>query len=414
MLKFFLFTGSQKGGIKIKKKIFFVGYGGGHITMLIPVIQALRDLAEYELIVLGLTTSGSKLAQYGIPYIGYQELVDLKEDEEALEIGKRMVAELGQKAKIDEAESVAYLGLSYGDMIKRLGEDKAREEYEAKGRQAFLQLTIMERAFRRFQPDLVIATNSPRSEKAALLTARKMRIPAICVMDLFDPREFKDRIGKPGYADRVCVLSETVKENLKTFGRPEEEIVVTGNPAFDSLANPDLEVMAEQLRSRKGWTGDIMILWARQVNPNDWGLYEKVESYLYALLEKHPNWHLVIRPHPNDPTEFNNLPDRVSLSTQQDDLPTFLQASDVIITVNSTVGIQGVAIDKPLITVELGAASPFTPYGEMGFSIGIQDVNLLEKSILKALDGFKAPATLPKPGRATQAVVEVIREMLAV
>ena len=396
----------------ITKKIFFVGYGGGHMTMLIPVIQALQDQAGYELIVLGLTTSASKLSEAGIPYIGYRELVDSNEDGRALEIGRSMVAELGQKTKIDEAESVAYLGLSYGDMIKRLGEEGAREEYEAKGRQAFLQLTIMERAFRKFQPDLVIATNSPRTEKAALLTARQMGIPAICIMDLFDPREFKDRIGKPGYADRVCVLSETVKENLKTFGRPEEEIIVTGNPAFDSLANPDLRVLAEQLRSRKGWAGDKVILWARQVNPNDWGLYEKVESHLYGLLEKHPDWHLVIRPHPNDPTQFNHLPDRVSLSTQQDDLPTFLQASDVIITVNSTVGMQGVAIGKPLITVELGAASPFTPYGEMGFSIGIHSVDLLEESIQKALDGFKAPETLPEPGYATLAVVGVIRELL--
>jgi len=120
----------------------------------------------------------------------------------------------------------------------------------------------------------------------------------------------------------------------------------------------------------------------------------------------------VIRLHPNDLTQFENLPNKVILSSQKDDLSTFLQASDVVITVNSTVGIQGVAIGKPLITVELGAASPFTPYGALGFSIGIKDVNLLEESILKALNGFKPAATLPKPGGASKAVAGVIRELL--
>ena len=379
--------------------------------MQIPVLQVLREQGDYELIVLGLTTASERLQAAGLPHIGYRHLVE-EGDERALEIGEMMARELGASDKVSREETVAYLGLSYQDLVDRFGENEAKSQFKLQGRRAFLPLTIMERTFKKYQPDLVVATNSPRSEKAAILTARTMGIPSVCLMDLFDPREFEDRIGKPGYADRVCVLSEAVKENLKTFGRPDTEIVVTGNPAFDDLAKPDLQSAAEQLRVEKGWANGKVILWARQVNPNDWGLYESVEAHFYELLERHPDWHLVIRLHPNDLTQFENLPSKVILSSQKDDLSTFLQASDVVITVNSTVGIQGVAIGKPLITVELGAASPFTPYGELGFSIGIKDVNLLEESILKALDGFKPAATLPKPGGASKAVAEVIRELL--
>lgn len=379
--------------------------------MLIPVIQVLRAEGDYELMVLGLTTASERLHEAGIPHIGYRHLVE-EGDEQGLRIGEKMAHELGASDKVSRDETVAYLGLSYQDLVNRLGKQEAENQFKLCGRRAFLPLSIMERTFKKHQPDLVVATNSPRSEKAAILTARKMGIPSVCLMDLFDPREFEDRIGKPGYADRVCVLSQTVKENLKTFGRPDEEIVVTGNPAFDDLAKPGLQSRAEQLRSQKGWASGKVILWARQVNPNDWGLYETVEAQLYDLLERHPDWHLVIRLHPNDLTQFENLPERVILGSQKDDLPMFLQASDVVITVNSTVGMQGVAIGKPLVTVELGAASPFTPYGELGFSIGIKDVGLLEAGILKALGGFNAPAILPRPGGAAQAVAGVIRELL--
>ncbi len=379
--------------------------------MLIPVLQELRAKDDYELVVLGLTTASEKLQAAGIPHIGYRHLVE-EGDEEALKIGENMARELEPSDKVSREETVAYLGLSYQDLIDRLGKREAENQFKLHGRRAFLPLSVMERTFRKLQPDLVAATNSPRSEKAAILTARKMGIPAVCLMDLFDPREFEDRVGQPGYADRICVLSQAVKENLKSYGRHDDEIVVTGNPAFDDLAEPDLQLKAETLRSQRGWADGKVILWARQVNPNDWGLYETVESHFYDLLEQHRDWHLVIRLHPNDLTRFENLPPRVTLSTQKDDLATFLQASDVVITVNSTVGVQGVAIGKPLITIELGAASPFTPYGDLGFSIGIKDVNLLEASILKALGGFKASATLPKPGGAAHAVVEVMRDLL--
>ncbi len=394
------------------KKILFVGYGGGHITMLIPIIHFLRKHSQYHLIVLGLTTAAEKLRAEKITYFGYKNLVDLKIDREALKIGQELFKSLGKKAQVDVEESVAYLGLSYFDLVSRLGALKAKSEFELKGRQSFLQLSILERVFKRYKPDLVIATNSPRSEKAAILTARKMGIPSICLVDFFDPREFEDRISKPGYANRVCVLSESVKNKLMESGRKEREIIVTGNPAFDNLIEQDLKLKSESFRSEFALQNKKVLLWARQANPNDFNLYEQIESCLFHLIDKNPNWTLIIRPHPNDSTSFSKLPKRVYLSPAKNDLATILHVSDVIVTVNSTVGLQGVSIGKPLITVELGFASPYTPYGEMGISIGIKDIKKIEESILKAFEGFKPSATFPKPGNATKEVVKVIKELL--
>ncbi len=380
--------------------------------MLIPVIQCLQRKTDYTPVIFGLTTASKNLTQAGIPHYGYRDLVQ-DGDEKALEIGKKMAAALQGKSQINAEETIAYLGLSYQDMIDRLGEEEAARQFEQRGRQAFLPLSIMERAFKKFKPDLVIATNSPRSEKAAILTAGTLGIPSVCVMDLFDPREFEDRIGQPGYATRVCMFSDFAKQELITMGRKDEEIVVTGNPSFDSLADPELEAQAQAMVVERGWQGRTRILWARQPNPNDWDLYRAVEKKLMELLPDHPDWQLIIRPHPNDSTRFDNLPERVSLSTQNDFLPALVQASDLIITVNSTVGLQGVAIGKPLINVAMGFASPFTPYPEMGISLGIKKIEAMEAAIHKALSpDYKPRETLPKPGGSADAVVRLIRKLI--
>lgn len=380
--------------------------------MLIPVIQILKKEKDFELTVLGLTTASNNLQRAGIEHIGFRHLVE-RGDEPALEIGRKMVEELGDKIKVDREETIAYLGLSYKDMIDRLGEEEAARQYRERGRQAFLPLTIMERALRRFRPDLVVATNSPRAEKAAILTAGKLGIPSVCVVDLFDPREFEDRIGKPGYATRVCVFSEFARQDLLKMGRKPEEVVVTGNPGFDELVDGDLPARAQRMIEERGWANRKRILWARSVEPRDWDLYQQTEAALMDMAHRHQDWQVILRLHPNDPTSLGNLPKRVDQSTQADPLPVLLTSCDVVITTNSTVGLQGAVIGKPVITMDQGFTSSFTQYSQKGISYGVDRVEDLERAIENVLDGNYTPCDrLPKPGGSVHKVVEVIKGLL--
>jgi len=379
--------------------------------MLIPVIQDLQSEHGYELIVMGLTTASENLQEAGLSHIGYRHLVT-EGDEQALKIGEKMAHELGASSKICLEETVAYLGLSYQDLIDRLGEQEAENQLKLHGRQAFLPLSIMERAFKKYQPDLVVATNAPRSEKAAILTARKMGIPSVCLVDMFDPREFEDRIGQPGYADRVCVLGDFVKETLVKEGRKEEEIISTGNPNFDNLEDPGWLDQAEVMVHQQDWTGKRIILWARQVNPRHWEFYRTVEEKLNKLVAKHPDWQVIIRPHPNDPTQFGEFPDAVHLSKKAENIVTLLHLAHVVITVNSTVGMQGVILGKPLITMDMISTAQYLPYSKMGLALGIQDLGELEEAIEKCLSQEFVVPELKKVGQAAQNVVGVIKCLL--
>ena len=74
-------------------------------------------------------------------------------------------------------------------------------------------------------------------------------------------------IGEPGFADRLCVINQDVRE-MFSCGRDENEVLVTGNPAFDTLKLPTTAARGQDLRKSRGWDDNkTTILWASQVEP---------------------------------------------------------------------------------------------------------------------------------------------------
>jgi hypothetical protein len=76
----------------------------------------------------------------------------------------------------------------------------------------------------------------------------------VCIVDLFAIDEVR-WIGQPGYADRICVLNGHVRDFLVQAGRRPDEIVVTGNPAFDALHDAAVVGAGRSLRAERGWQG---------------------------------------------------------------------------------------------------------------------------------------------------------------
>lgn len=389
------------------KNILFVSYGGGHINSLIPIIKKLNVRKDIRLTVLGLTTAGATLEKENIEYIGFRNLVQ-EEDSEAIKIGEKFNNNINNSVVVAE-ETIAYMGLSFFDLVQRYGEETANHMYQTKGRQAFLPLTVMERLFDKIQPDLVITTNSPRAEQAAILTARKYSIPAICLIDLFGISEMA-WIGKSLYADRLCVLNEAVRQLYLGAGRKDSEISVTGNPAFDYLIDPELIKKGQIFREQKNLTNKKVILWAsQQGEPGNYDLPRIIDSKLLNIVQKHPEWHLIIRYHPSENENFTYQHPQISLSTQNDDLSTLLAAVDLVVTMTSTVGLQAALIGKPLVTIDMSIYSKDVLYAEMGLSKGVSNFEDLEATIKMSFETKIAP---PHFEKATDKVIKVIDELL--
>lgn len=405
------------------KKIVCVVYGGGHVNMLLPVIRQLKKIPNIELVILGLTTAGSVLERNKIPYLGFKDLLSLS-NSRALEYGKVLVGKKSNSMLVSYDESVAYMGLNFNELVESYGGEEANRLYKKSGRHAFYPINLMTQFLQEISPDLVVSTNSPRAEKAVINAATQLNILSMCMVDLFVYQSVA-WIGQYEYATKVCVLSEFVKQQLIEAGRAKNQVVVTGNPVFDSI-NTYKENISCFISNRRWIGAKKVILWASQVEPEehpfdkykrgDALLPRKIEAQLFNILLNHPDWQLVIRPHPSENTEYNNLPGNVEISSKSESLYDLLASVDCVITMTSTIAIEAALMGKYVVTVDLSVFSNDSPYSHMGVSEGVDDLIQLEM-VLKntnVVNEAKLDEVVGCTPKATENVLRVILDLIEV
>lgn len=340
--------------------------------MVLPVAQRVRELGLARPLVLALTTAQAPSRAAGLETVGFADFVG-PEDEAALAYGAEL--QQGLSSNADPRESAAYLGLSYADLVAQDGEEGAAKAYRTYGRQCFHPLPSLRRILKAVSPALVVATNSPRAERAAIEAAGELGIPSVCLVDLFAVDE-KRWIGRPGYADRVCVLNEAVRQTLLAEGRLPDEVIVTGNPAFDGLFDPAHAQAAVEVRQRLGLQDRKLALYAPSPEPlrhpvreqtGNEKLPHEVLQELLAWVASRPDALLALRPHPSQAADFAAAPGAV-LTGQDWPLEPLLHASDAVCVTVSTVGLQAWLIGKPVVQVPGSMFDDGAPFSSMGIA----------------------------------------------
>ena len=401
------------------KKILFVSYGGGHVNALLPIYRKLIVDKQYNCSYLALTTAYRRVKETGLPCIGFKDLTDTQSS--VLDLGKMLVDKEQQSASITHEESIAYMGLSYRDLVDNLGEQEAKKIYEKHGRQAFYPLHTIKKYLSKEMPDLIIATSAPRAERAAIDAASILGIPAICIVDLFAFNEIL-WVGSHGFANKICVISDDVKNRIIAAGRSSDEVIVTGNPAFDELLEGQDSHQREKIRNSKGWRkNEKIVLFASSVEPEehpysnrkgDVLLPIKVEKELNDIAAKKPNIKVVIRPHPNDFRPPLISSERVEISNEEDNINDLLNAVDCVVVFSSTVGVQAAILKKTVISIDLSISSDYVPYSKMGVSTGINDLNQLGGVIMENLNKSVCNSPIKAKSSATENVIKVIEDVI--
>jgi hypothetical protein len=398
-------------------KVLFVTYGSGHVKMIVPLAQALSARPDVECVVLALTTAAPVARSAGLKVIQFKDFV-IETDAPALERGRQLMQDISGPVA-DPDETVAYLGLSMDDLIHDLGKEKAHDAFAKLGRQAFLPLRTLERILRRVNPELVVATNSPRAERAAIMGARKLGIPSVCLVDLFAIDEVK-WIGAPDYADQICVLNEEVRAFLISKGREPTQVSTTGNPAFDALNTPTVREQGRLLRLQQGWDTRHVILWPTQVEPPvhpidgrpaDITLPDRALAKVVRwTLEQHDAV-LCIRARAGESVPAVATHPRIFLTGQDWPLAPLLHAVDIVATVNSTVGLEGYLSGCRVIQVLGSVFDESVPMGRHG----IADAAVALDGLTQALDYWSVQPrrNAPDPEPATGRVLAVIDQFLA-
>lgn len=398
------------------KKVLFVCYGSGHVRMVVPVAQALQAAGSVQVQVLGLTTAGPIVAAAGLPLLQFKDFAG-PGDEAALARGRELMAAMG--AVEDPQESQAYLGLCYWELEADVGAAEAARRYAQLGRQAFLPVRTMTRILQRVQPDLLVVTNSPRAERAAVIAAAHMRIPTVCMVDLFAVDEVR-WIGAPDYGQRVCVLNEGVREFLVAAGRTPDQVVVTGNPAFDVLCDATNAQQGLELRRQRGWEARRVVLWPSQSEPavhpfdgtrGDPQLPARVLARLVDWVMRNDDAVLCVRPRAAEPAPVLTASERIVLTGQEWPLPALLHAVDTVVTLTSTVGLEGHLCGARLIQVLGSVFESAMPLARFGVADAAVPLEGLEQA-LERWTRQPRQAVTQLAQAATPRVVQVLAEFL--
>jgi hypothetical protein len=393
-------------------KALFVSYGGGHVEMCLPVMRALRALVPgTDVRLLALTTAAGVAHRTGEQPLGFR---DFCEDARALAYGEQLLGDQ-QHPDVAREESLAYLGLNFLEWVQELGEEGAWARWHERGRQGFRPVRLMRRVLEAVRPDVVVATNSPRSEQAAIEAAQALGIPALSMVDLFalpgDP--YRERNV---HADRITVLSEATRRNLVAAGVPAERIVVTGNPAFDALSGPEAQEAAQRFRADRGWGDRPVVLWAGHMEADGTALAQAVQDTLLAWTFARDDACLAIRYHPNEWHRFTPPAQHARVHWSQPDregLLPVLAAADVVVVQATTVGAQAHAMGKRLLGLSFSplVQSSGMDYGRLGLGTGVPALEalpaLLEQQVAAVRRGARAAG--PRGDAAREVAQEIAR-----
>ncbi len=410
-----------------RRRLLAVAYGGGHIAMLLPVLRALRrQLPALQIDLLALTTAARVARDAGETPLGYADLLHLLDDSEraqALALGARL-RDGNTHPDIAEAETLAYLGINALELRQRLGADEADALLRARGRQAFQPVEFFGRVLRALQPDLVLTTNSPRSEQAAVDAARAAGVPSVALLDLF---------GLPGDAfaarsvhpDRVCVLADVVRDNLVAAGWPAQRIAVTGNPAFDALLDPAWAQRAAQLRADLGWQGRRVVLLATQPEPrahpaSRWpagdALALAMEDTLRAWVATRDDAALIVRHHPNHGHRLaaRAAAPRVHLSRGAGEaIEALIRAADAVVVQATTVGLQAAVAGVPVLQLRCSpAVLGGIDYAALGVAQAVPDLDALPDALDALLRAPPPAGRWARHGAAADAVAHEVAALL--
>jgi hypothetical protein len=402
-----------------KKRILFVTYGGGHAKIILPLVRE-AHLLGYETLTLALTTARKFLEKEGIRCMNYSDLTE-QITAETQAFGCQLAREITVDAYSRE-ETIAYLGLSFADLVARVGLEEAWAQYKKAGRAAFHPVDVLRGVIQKVRPAVVVATNSPRSERAAVDAAAVEGVPSIAIMDLFGSWEL-EWVKDNRFADRICVLSQTVKDKLVRLGRHPDSVVVTGNPAFDLLAAPELAQAAVELRKEMGLSRKKILLWASgkesvkfpgtdaMGNPE---LPRLIEAELVRYTAARNDLHLFFRPHPSElDVKYSGLPAHVTVMGQEYSAELMIHLADYFVSVGSTMLLQAAMLGKQSVCVPISITSHLMPLGALGVSLPAHSIQELPRKLDELIDsGWKSNFSIPAPGQATKNVHKVIQELL--
>lgn len=358
-------------------KVYSVSYGGGHAAIVSEIVKNLSNEFSFE--ILALTVSFKTFDNYGIEYkliSEYLNFFDLKEKNKILSIGRKFSEGFYNKdSGVTYFDTIAYFGIAINELLQQgNSEEEILESLKKYGREILCPIKFMEKILTIFNPNIVLLTSNVRYDKACGVAANNLNIPVIRIVDL------PNKVSVP-YNCCLCVINEYTK-NLYT---ENERVVVTGNPALKVKLNDETE--KEIIRKFGFLNYRSTVIFADQPGMND----EVWIKELIKIAKRNTEILFILKLHPGQPLEkykhrFGSHTQSNFIINRESDINYLLKYANIVITFNSTVGLQAYLLGKSLITIrEKNITYKLLDYNKLGISEEINEVNEMELKMFELL-----------------------------
>jgi hypothetical protein len=351
---------------KFTESVLFVASMTNYLNPLLPVIQALKAQGKKTLALIPRAAKGwgnYDALQKATTVVFADDLVD--KDLAATMANRRQ----GYRRLFRESRPLLRGRL-------RLENDLDLWPFAAPGMRAVFEhllpqtvgyVGLAERAFRRFNPRVVIIARQRRAfENAFIAVARRDTIPtAMLIHGHVSAQPIYHFIdGRFDQIDRIFAWGEAQKTALVAKGAPPERVTITGNPQWDKMsaglgALPPRETCRTEMATALDLSPDAFwVTFTSQPVSRVFfaGILEAVRALPYTA-------NLIVKVHPGE-----RVADYAISPADQEhcrvvkavDLHTLLRASDAALTYTSTTNLEALAVGTPLVVVDF-ACNPDDP-----------------------------------------------------
>ena len=249
---------------------------------------------------------------------------------------------------------------------------------------------------------IVVTDPSDFEARSLCYFAKKEGVPTLCIQ--YGLASTTDTEWKYFIQDYVGVIDQANAEILAQIGVEKQQIVVTGNPRFDSFISiPD---QARAFREKNGLSfGDKLVAFMSvpylkegigqiEANMNQEN-YMQILKSIYEIPNKISSVSLVVKPHPEELLNLHRECLKSSHSQQVkliQNTTSFdvINAADFIITTYSTTGLEAIYLNKPLLMINYTKDPDLAHFAKIGVAIPIRNpkelILVLEKLLSKSTE----------------------------
>ena len=271
------------------------------------------------------------------------------------------------------------------------------------------EMVAVENVIDKIRPKVAVNFASAGFDDALIASCQKRKIPTVIllygVINEITVNYDKDQVsGNEIKAEKFLIPTKTVvcgenyKRALVNKGHyPEDSIVVTGDMRYDPIINMKFD--KKEICKQIGLDPNKKIILFGTFDAPLMKDREILTKVVGESVEKIKDVQLLIKPHPNETKGFyekivNKY--KIKAVVAEGNIFPFLYISDVLLMVNSTIGLEAAIFNKPFINMTFICNLDMWNYAKKGLALEAKEAKELPNMIKKVLYDKKTREELAK------------------